>query len=84
MREMNLGGAPKENTGHDIPGMVSVYMVRLPDGMFLSPTGTAEREWIHAKLLCGFVGLLEAKELAQTHGGTVCIVNCTSVQVYQD
>lgn len=75
-----------EQLGSEIPGMIAIYLVQLPDGKFYAEHETGEskpvKNWSEAKFYFLARGLAEAREAAYIWGGRVCIVNCTQVLPY--
>lgn len=91
MKKMNLDQSKeKQQVGKEIPGMIAIYVVQMPDGDFY--VGESEdslslkttQYWHKAKFMFLLTGLMKARRIAAEFGGKVCIINCTQVTEYQD
>lgn len=82
MKLMDLGHKKTDGAGREIPGAISVYLVRLPSGDYVQEyKGALESkfvpEWHRAQFYFGFSGMLEAQAIAVLMEADVYIVNCS-------
>lgn len=82
MRNLNLDNKQAEEVGTDIPGTISLYIVRAANGEYVTAERRLTNNWVLAELHYGFQGLSVAKEIAKSFGGDVCITSCTPVKKY--
>ena len=93
MEKMDLlGGSTKSREGSaEIPGMVSIYLVRFDSGHYYVDEPKEGRTdpqttqyWYAAKFMFLMTGRLKAEKIAEKYGGEVYIVNCTKAAPYKE
>lgn len=88
MNLLNLGKRREHEKGVELPGMVAMYLVRMPDGSYYvgeyDTVPQTTDDWSGGRAYFGLDGLLQARRVAQRYNGKIYIVNCTPAQEYKD